>query len=139
MTEQEIQHPQKTVSSILIQIAAVLEQADKLANHEDVSEKTAPMRDALSLLPPSDLNEMSTHINAMYQACENMKINHIAFRCDTDSKRVIAIIGIQFGVREIQLFAPFDGVGANNMLKELVGSLKLLESNSLIVLSEGNA
>lgn len=133
MTEQEIQHPQKTVNSILTHICSVLEQADKLVNHEDLSEKTASLRDSLMSLSPSDLTEMSQHINAMYQACENMKITHIAFRCDTDTKRIIAIIGIQFGVREIELFAPFDDSGAKNMLKEISGSLALLDSTGLII------
>lgn len=133
------EHPAKTVNSIITNICAVLEQADKLANHDNVSEKTALLRDALSKAPPSDLNKMLHHINAMYAACESMKITRIAFRSDVEQKLLVAIIGLQFGIREIELFATFDKEGQANMLKEFSGSLDLLNPNRIIMPVEGNS
>lgn len=132
--EPETPHPVKTVNSILEKMCAVLREADQLANHEDLSEKTSVLRDTLKDLPPSELNEFITHINAMYMAMESMKINRIAFRADVESKRLVAIVGIGFGVQEIELYAPFDRDGYTNMLKEFSGSLEFLNKTSIIML-----
>lgn len=139
MQENQEEVPVKTANTILMAMCAVLEQADKLAKDTDISEKTVELRHAITNLPPSDVTTLLHHIQSMYSACEGMRITRIAYKCDTEGKRVVAIIGIQFGVREIELFAPFDSDGAKNMLRELVGSLDLLEPARIILPGEGIA
>lgn len=139
MTEETPEHPAKTAIDIMVKIAAVLEQADKIAKGDGFGELDG-LRSSLEDLPPADMNLLLQHIQSMYSACEGMAITKIAFRCDTDRHRVIVIVGIQFGIREIELFAPFDLDGSKNMLQELVGSLNLLQQTQTIILPPaGNA
>ncbi len=118
--------------SILVSLCTALEAADKVTKGHASGE----LRKALDAVPPGDVNLLMTHIQSMYSACEGMRITQIAFRADTEGKRLVAIIGIQFGTKVIELFAPFDEAGWKNMTKEFVGSLDLLNPQRIIMPGE---